>query len=83
MKRRGMWAVTAGTAAEMGPVVSVHLTRASAEKRVSVERFTKDAVRFVEPAQVVALVQAGASYTEAVQRMAGKPIAMSDVEVAS
>ena len=73
--KQAVWVVCRNDLAKLGPVLSTHRKYEAAVAQAARVRGS------VESARVVALVQGGLPYTEAVQRCAGTPVALCHVEV--
>ena len=73
--KTGAWVVVTKNESRLGDVVSVHRTRNAANRKA------RRVGGCVESAQVVALVQAGVTYTEAIQSMGGTAYREVSIEV--
>lgn len=74
-KRTGVWVVTTYNMAQMGRPLSVHRSHPSAL------RAARKVGGQVEYASVVAAVQAGSSYTDAIIQLAGSLVQPVTVEI--
>lgn len=82
MRRKAMWVTVDATEAQVSTKVrSVHRSRTAAQGEAYRARWHRGESRQAVSAQVIALMQEGSSYTDAVQALAGKPYEPAYVEV--
>lgn len=81
MKRKAVWVTVGGSMARLESTVrSTHRTWSGAQREASAARQDGE-FREAVSAQVIAHMQAGLDYTQAVQKVAGTAIEAVEVEV--